>query len=366
MRTGLPKVLVSRYSPFLGMKKKDTNIPNNSLPVDDLIFPDELVEQLSQHLKAISHPIRIKILISLYDKPINFRDFENTVNIGKTALANHLNLLKTRKLVVSNKGTYSITSDGQKMLKTVIQEFYRLKNYEDVLDEEEKKIHLQFLEKHELEAGYLSGKIQFQASWLSFISSFTGVLHYFGLTDLDIVDIGGYSGYIFRTCVAKHSTHASAPFSPAFFDDFISGFEKIAGKKLIIYEDPGFIPPRESLLTEDKNRLKSLWEVTKEQIALENPVIMFGLGEAEFGIVKGYEGNNYVVNTYYTSEGDENNLVPHDKVIALGGLWCCYFDLENNINHELDDMETLEQAIKISSGNISSSDTGWLDRIECW
>lgn len=71
-------------------------------------------------LKAIGHPNRFKILILLLKGPLSFQELLDTMNLQKSALANHLTHLKNRSLVEKIKhGTYRITDDGKNYLQSI-------------------------------------------------------------------------------------------------------------------------------------------------------------------------------------------------------------------------------------------------------
>ncbi len=71
-------------------------------------------------LKAIGHPNRFRILILLLKGPLSFRELLDTMNLQKSALANHLTQLKNRSLVEKIKhGTYRITDDGKNYLQSI-------------------------------------------------------------------------------------------------------------------------------------------------------------------------------------------------------------------------------------------------------
>ena len=69
--------------------------------------------EITDILKAISHPNRFKILILLFSGPQTFQTFLDELNLKKSALASHLDQLKRNSLVEKmHHGTYKITDDG--------------------------------------------------------------------------------------------------------------------------------------------------------------------------------------------------------------------------------------------------------------
>ncbi|AUB59316.1 MAG: winged helix-turn-helix domain-containing protein [Methanobacterium sp.] len=71
-------------------------------------------------LKAIGNLNRFKILIYLLDGPSSFQMLLDETDLKKSALANHLSRLMNTGLIEKiQHGTYCLTEDGEKYLKTI-------------------------------------------------------------------------------------------------------------------------------------------------------------------------------------------------------------------------------------------------------
>ncbi len=71
-------------------------------------------------LKTIAHQKRFEILILLIENPLKFQSLLEKTSLKKSALANHLNDLKNKKLVEKiHHGTYKITDDGKNYIKSI-------------------------------------------------------------------------------------------------------------------------------------------------------------------------------------------------------------------------------------------------------
>ena len=71
-------------------------------------------------LKAMGHPNRFKILVLLLKGPLSFQELLNSMNLQKSALANHLTQLKEKELIEKIKhGTYKITDDGKIYMQSI-------------------------------------------------------------------------------------------------------------------------------------------------------------------------------------------------------------------------------------------------------
>lgn len=90
-------------------------------------LPEDLQEKLTKSfkdlniiLKALSTSQRQKILISLLDSPKTFQELKDQVNLGRTALSNHLAILKDASLIGKiHQGFYRITQKGQDFLQAI-------------------------------------------------------------------------------------------------------------------------------------------------------------------------------------------------------------------------------------------------------
>jgi len=77
-------------------------------------------EEIVTILKAIGNPNRFKILIYLLNGPSSFQMLLDETNLKKSALSNHLSrLINTRLIEKIQHGTYFLTEDGEKYLKTI-------------------------------------------------------------------------------------------------------------------------------------------------------------------------------------------------------------------------------------------------------
>jgi len=77
-------------------------------------------EEIVTILKAIGNPNRFKILIYLLNGPSSFQMLLDETNLKKSGLSNHLSrLINTRLIEKIQHGTYFLTEDGEKYLKTI-------------------------------------------------------------------------------------------------------------------------------------------------------------------------------------------------------------------------------------------------------
>ncbi len=68
-----------------------------------LITHDEEIERASRSLKAMSHPLRLKILCTLGDKELSVQDIVEYVGTSQSNISQHLAILKDKGILISRK-----------------------------------------------------------------------------------------------------------------------------------------------------------------------------------------------------------------------------------------------------------------------
>ncbi|MHA1557782.1 MAG: ArsR/SmtB family transcription factor [Candidatus Heimdallarchaeota archaeon] len=95
------------------MEKKSTN------ELYDIL--QDSFEDVMIILKALGTPNRLKIMILLLGGPRTFQEIGDNLEIGRTALSNHLKSLKKALLIDKiHHGFYRITNNGSDYLQGII------------------------------------------------------------------------------------------------------------------------------------------------------------------------------------------------------------------------------------------------------
>ena len=68
-----------------------------------LITQDEDVERAARSLKAMSHPLRLKILCTLGDREISVQDIVEHVGTSQSNISQHLAILRDKGILASRK-----------------------------------------------------------------------------------------------------------------------------------------------------------------------------------------------------------------------------------------------------------------------
>jgi ArsR family transcriptional regulator len=69
----------------------------------ELIDKDEHIEQASRAMKAMSHPLRLKILCVLGDREISVQDIVENVGTSQSNISQHLAILRDKGVLRTRK-----------------------------------------------------------------------------------------------------------------------------------------------------------------------------------------------------------------------------------------------------------------------
>ncbi|MEW6314291.1 MAG: metalloregulator ArsR/SmtB family transcription factor [Pseudomonadota bacterium] len=69
----------------------------------DLIKEDEHIEQASRAMKAMSHPLRLKILCVLGDREVSVQDIVDSVGTSQSNISQHLAILRDKGVLRTRK-----------------------------------------------------------------------------------------------------------------------------------------------------------------------------------------------------------------------------------------------------------------------
>ena len=72
-------------------------------PADFLMNEDGDIERASRSLKAMSHPLRLKILCTLNDKEVSVQEIVEQVGTSQSNISQHLAILRDKGILASRK-----------------------------------------------------------------------------------------------------------------------------------------------------------------------------------------------------------------------------------------------------------------------
>ena len=70
---------------------------------EGLFTDDEDIERASRSLKAMSHPLRLKILCTLGDKEVSVQEIVEHVGTSQSNISQHLAILRDKGILISRK-----------------------------------------------------------------------------------------------------------------------------------------------------------------------------------------------------------------------------------------------------------------------
>ncbi|MFX0117617.1 MAG: winged helix-turn-helix domain-containing protein [Candidatus Hodarchaeota archaeon] len=310
------------------------------------------LEGTSELLKIISHVNRLQILTLLLDEEHkSFLDLLNEVNISRTALANHLGQLMDKNLIQRiERGNYQITRNGRMILNITA-------NLYDVSNRWETKR----VKEHYLSGFKASGEFytikklvpnepELQTSAFTYLGAISGVLKALG-TDLDVTTIGAYSGFAFLVNIGQDRVRASSIYAHKAWSEFHQGIQSLGWQITEIGDDIGFPESEGPLTPRDSQRARELFERIKAEIDENNqPVVLWGIPLPEFGIVKGYTQDSYVVSTFRRDYGQPDPPIRYDALFADCGLRALFFRKKSPDTSKQADKSLILRAISMAEG----------------
>jgi DNA-binding HxlR family transcriptional regulator len=330
------------------LRKTDDNSPQNILL--------ESPNGIAKLLRLAAHPARIQIMALLLQGEHEFSGLMRKTRLSKTALANHLNQLVDKELVEkTGRGEYDLTTDGKELLKTAVAMYessvQRLEARRELLS---KRYTEGLKEVKPLERKVISKKVEYQPCWISYTGAVAGCLKALGI-DCDTVDVGGHSGYTFLINVAKGVTCPSGPtaFPEKTWKQIRDATEELGWTiETLAYE--GSYPEKEGSPTpKEIEKAQKIFDKIKQEIdERDSPVVLWGLVVPEYGIVKGYEGNSYIVSTFRSLSGQPENPILFYDLKAPGCLDALFFHDRVKRRDETVDKEALRRAINFASAKV--------------
>ena len=95
---------------------------------EPLITQDEDIDRASRSLKAMSHPLRLKILCTLGDREVSVQDIVENVGTSQSNISQHLAILRDKGILASRKDAnrvfYRVSDSRTLRLISMMQEVF--------------------------------------------------------------------------------------------------------------------------------------------------------------------------------------------------------------------------------------------------
>ncbi len=158
------------------------------------------IEELSELLKALANSTRLHVLTLLGNRQYEFQEIKEAVDLGKTALSNHLSKLEELGLISRPiRGTYQLTPLGRTYMNVNTALFREVKFVSaQSLVQQDTKLDgpADVKPAPKFEPIKVDHPAYFLNSWDSFSGCVAGIFQALG-RDYDQIDISGYTGIAF-------------------------------------------------------------------------------------------------------------------------------------------------------------------------
>ncbi|CAK0769795.1 ArsR family transcriptional regulator, virulence genes transcriptional regulator [Gammaproteobacteria bacterium] len=94
---------LSSYSRFTDDSGQDSELSGYVEGDSELLEGDDDINRASRSLKAMSHPIRLKILCTLGDQEVSVQDIVDSVGTSQSNISQHLAILRDKGILASRK-----------------------------------------------------------------------------------------------------------------------------------------------------------------------------------------------------------------------------------------------------------------------
>lgn len=318
----------------------------------------EASASIAELLRSASNPHRIMIMSLAMRGNSEFSEMANATSLSKTALANHLSQLVENGLMRRQiRGKYELTADGKELLAAAFSTYKRSSRR---MDEEKDMIRrsygMAFGHSCSPARRVISRVARYEFCWLSLLGAVSGSLNSLG-TRVSVVDVGGYTGYPFLINVSKGETCPSGPTALHIktFKEILHGIEclgwRVQSREYLhsYPSKPGAPSP------EDLRIAREVFERVRREIdQKDRPVVLYGLVVPEYGIVRGYEGESYLVSTSRGLErrGVEEKPVPFYSLNAPGRIDEIYFYDKVKVRSAKARKDALARALRFAEGEV--------------
>ncbi|MEF8793030.1 ArsR/SmtB family transcription factor [Thiohalorhabdus sp.] len=75
---------------------------------DNLLEGDENIEQASRSLKAMSHPLRLKVLCTLNDQELSVQEIVEEVGTSQSNISQHLGIMRDKGILKARKNANKV------------------------------------------------------------------------------------------------------------------------------------------------------------------------------------------------------------------------------------------------------------------
>jgi len=177
-------------------------------------------------------------------------------------------------------------------------------------------------------------ELEIHPSWLTWVTAATGCLRALGL-DVDNVDVAGHSGYAFHMCITNVAGVEGPTVLP--WRDLGGGVQRL-GRSTVEFTGTPWA-------SDEQYRGNDLhaFELAKREVDAGRPSILWGLTMPEFGIVVGYEGQEYLYR--WSGEAGKELRLNYVETQNPGGAYLLCFPTASGVPQLVADRMALRNAL---------------------
>lgn len=177
-------------------------------------------------------------------------------------------------------------------------------------------------------------EVEIHPSWLTWVTAATGCLRALGL-DVDNVDVAGHSGYAFHMCITNVAGVEGPTVLP--LEDLANGC-RMLGRGTLELQGANWREAVDAGADSDE-----AYQLARRELDLGRPSIMWGTGLPEFGVITGYEADEYLYR--WSGDPDQELRVRYNDLSSPGGRYLLMFPTQTEFPRAEADRVALANAL---------------------
>lgn len=322
-------------------------------PMGSIHGPHEKeIEGLSEMLKALANSKRIQILSLLLNQQREFQEIKDVVELGKTALSNHLAKLEELQMITRPvRGTYQLTPLGRTYLNVNTALFRESKYIISSTISPNTEAPSDGIEPPSSPIK-VSQPAYFLNAWDSFSGSLAGIFQALG-REYDQIDISGYTGIAFSNIFDPTQINDDIRYDLTEWSNIYDILNKLGLRFEIFYEQfpfPSYQGHISQITLEDQARANQLFTQVKKSLeTYQKPILLWGLEVPEYGIINGIQNLDYEVHGFQIENGITEFSLRYDSIRTARYMQALF--IKDEIYPEHPDIEQITLQYIVSRAN---------------
>lgn len=320
----------------------------------------ENLDKITTILKSLANEKRVDILILLDNQsPLDFQAIKEHVQISKTALANHLNILESENLIQRlSRGIYEITLKGTTFLSVNASLVMDIeKNMEYYTQSSKSVYNRRNLNQFNVKSGHIcSESHNMTPSNNSMISCITSLFNSQNL-EMDENFLQAFSGACFLNHLSVDNYDIAMQHQYILENDILSNIETLGSRFVSYYEALPYPTFANIISFEDFTRTKHIFTMIKKELHKSHlPILVFGMDCLAYSLIVGYENENFIVDCIRENGTIKRKAIRFDAFRQIPFINMIIPRKIEITKKPLDYPAILQRAVKLARGNETSSE----------